>query len=348
MAALTMAIAGHAENDPVNVKMLLSDWLRLGAPDREGYYDKSSVYDTITLYALLTEDAIPQGLKGVLDILPFVDGVQFEIVTGRTVTDGSDVDKWSATADDTHTVDDPLEYTISLLEKARVKRLLINWDESDADDDLLIRRAHTGSIPVYDLVYGMTEITPDNPELESAPAPEPEPEQPKPKTRRTRRMAEELREEPEELPDTSPDVTEPQAQAPSGPEEPKQMTIATGEITIPANTLREIVTTLDRAALYLRAVDAQEAARHLKEVKENSPLATALGEHVKGLNMLLHPELNYSSVVAKQKSANPWGVATKVIWDDEKQEWKKAGRGRVRAGTRTGMMDIAGIVREDK
>lgn len=360
MADLTLAVAGHADNRPANVEALLSDRLRLGAPDADGFYPKPDRYRNLTFYALLTDGQVPQGLKPALKLLWDVSGSTFEIVTDDVA---GDVVKWAAEADDVHVAADPAEKLISLLSAARSSQLLINWDERDADDERLIQLAHAApTITVRDLVEGLVEIVHDDPE----PAPQP----PEPAGRR-RKAREVLEEQPEELedppvPDEAPQEEtpeEPQVSTPSHTPAPQeaaakpvpaaQVTLPTAaEYTLPRELVEQAYGALVSAAdyhNYLDSMDAIHAGKAL-DALERSPLTHDLANTAEMLRAVLYQEVPYAVVqgdAARKKTPAP-ATAGRVVWDEAAQEWRKAGRGRIRAGTRTGTMDAAGNVREDQ
>lgn len=340
MADLTLAVAGHAPNSRRNVDSLLSDWLQLGAPDVEGYYPRLDRYKNVTIYALLTEGTVPPGLKHALDILPFIDGARFEIFTDARK---GDIAKWDA--DEIHVVQDPYEAFVVALSEARSPRLLINWLDTDADDEKVIKLAHdTGKIRVLDLVEGLVEIAPDPPE-----APEPEvPVDEPPVKRRRREPIEEPKEELDDTPEPAP--SPPVVAVTETPAEPVQTTIPVEEhYTITRELAEQLYVALITAADYHNFGDQQAAilAGKALETAERSPLTHELTNVAELLRAILYGEVPYamtgSSVSPRQKTgAKP----VKVIWDEESKEWRKAGRGRTRAGTRVGMMDESGTVVE--
>jgi hypothetical protein len=353
---LTLAFAGHAPNTRRNIEYLLADWLSLGTPDGEGYYDKPDRYGHITIYMLLTDGQVPAGLKPALNLAVSIEDVELHLVTDEVT---GAVAEWTDSVDHVHEPDDPFEFLIGELSGIPSPYLLINWDEKDADDEQLIKLAHqSGKIKVVDLVQGLAEIRPDEEDQE----PEPEPERPIRKPAKPQREeVEELDPEEEELDDTSEPVTSTPRKSAEKPQvgptstleddvaaahREMQTTIAVGEVTVPAELLREAVYLLDRAGYFMRATDATTAAKNLADDVAYSPLTQALGDKVKELNLVLHPELDYEKTPALKATKKPAGKPTKVVWDEDAQEWKKAGRGRLRAGTRVGFMDEDGNVIE--
>lgn len=361
---ITVAVAGHGPNTQPNIEALLGDWLRLAAPDGEGYYTKPDHLGTLTFYALLADGTIPDGLKPALHMLASIDGARLELVTDNVQ---GDVAKWAKVADKTQEVDDPYEFVINELASAKRAHLLINWNEVDADDEELINLAHERGVRVLDLVNGLALIQRAEPEDEAEAEPEPEESEPT-QTRATRkapsRQVEELEEAPEELEDeAAPQPEKPQANPlPAPSEDPStleeevsaakrtQTTIAVGEVTVDTELLRETSHVLGKAAYFMRAIDAQNAAKNLAET-QYSPLTQALMDSVQGLERVLNPEVDYDQALpapakpAKaQKSVLEPG--RKVVWDEDEEAWKPAARGRRRAGTRVGVVGDDGNVIE--
>lgn len=351
MADLTLAIAGHADNTEANIEALISDWLRLGAPDSEGFYAKPERYNKIVFYVLLTDGQVPPGLKPAMRMLWDISGTALEIVTDKV---SGEIVKWAREADAIHEADDPAAKLISLLSGARSSRLLINWNESDADDENLIAMAHASEagIKVLDLVEGLVEIAPDEPE----PAPEPEPEVVRP--RRARKAPEELEEVREELEETASPDEKPEepslVSTPSGPQaaEAAQTTMPiASQYVLPRDLAEEIYGLLAVTGDYHLYMDYMDTLRSGRAVQppQKSPLTQQISDAAEKLRQILFGEEAYST--AATAAVNPkktYGKATKVFWDDEKKEWEKIGRGRPRAGVRTGMMDVAGNVVEHK
>lgn len=347
MTALTLAIAGHAPNTPRNIDALLSDWLTLGAPDKDGYYNRPDRYQQITVHALMTDGVVPPGLKPALGILPYISDTRFEIVTDAI---SGEVVRWEAAADAVHEVSDPLQTLVNTLADAPNPRLLINWDDADADDERLVQLAHeTGKIRVLDLVEGLTEIVPDDPE---DPAAEEEPIQEEPPRRQrkpAKKAPEELEEPQEELPDTpvQPQPKPKAAKSPAPPQTAMQITAPVADTyEMPRALAEQILGALLTAADYHNYTDCQNAIRAGKglEKAERSPLTQELANSAEMLRAVLYGEEPYQSVPTKSNS--PSVKPGKVIFDEETQQWNRAGRGRLRAGTRVGMMDENGNVTE--
>ncbi|MFE9834049.1 hypothetical protein ACFYP4_02700 [Streptomyces sp. NPDC005551] len=366
---ITIAFGGHAANARPNVEALLSDWLRLGSPDREGYYDKPDRWGKITFYALLADGVVPDGLKHAMRMASSIgdldDGVAFEIVTD-TVT--ADVEKWAEAADKVHEVEDPFKHLVALLGEASRPYLFINWDEEDADDEELIKLCHENpDIRVSDLVNGLGQIVPDARD-EEEPQDEPEEEEPEEKPARrsgkSRSRAVEELEAPEEELDETPakaqaSTVKASEAAPQSLEEdvaaakraePAQSTLAVGEITVDSNRLRDVLVAISRTTFYLQSQDTANAARALTEVVF-SPLTVDLVAAEETLAGLLEGETKYDEVVkatAKPAKGKPaLEAGKKVIWDEDGGTWKPAPRGRKRSGTRVGIVQDDGSVLEE-
>lgn len=353
MADLTLAVAGHAPNSQANIEALLSDWLRLGAPDREGYYSRPPRFKQITVYALLTDGEVPPGLLPALNLLPFVDDTRFEVVTDRVT---GDVARWAKTADGVHTSTDPASTLLDLLSEARSPRLLINWDDTDADDEALVQAAHeSGKIRVLDLVEGLVEIVPDDPEEEEAQEEAP-PEPARPARRKKPEVLEEVVEElDEEEPPAAkrPARVEPlphdRTEADTAPEAPVQTTLPTADaFAIKRELVERVYGALVLAADYHHYDDCMRAILAGKAVEkpESGPLTAELTTSAELLRTILFGEVPYEQAVTATATQKPTGKPYKVIWDEDEKEWRKAGRGRVRTGTRVGMMDSQGNVTE--
>lgn len=345
MADLTLALAGHAPNNWNNVDFLLHETLKLGAPDGQGYYARPDRYSSITVYALLTEGTVPPGLRHALDILPYIVGARFEIFTEKAT---GDILKWDADA--VHESADPYESLISALGEARSARLLINWQTDDADDERLIRLAHEqGKIRVFDLVEGLVEITPDDPEPETPQAVPVEPEETPPKRRR-REELEDPREALEDTPATL--VSAPPVVEEAAPFAPAQTTIPVeDQYAITRALAEQVYGALVVAADYHNYSDCQDAIRAGKAVApvERSPLTQELTNVAEMLRAVIYGEVPYGETgpaVAPRTRTGRTAGPVKVIWNDSTREWQKAGRGRVRSGVRTGLMDADGKVTE--
>lgn len=364
---ITVAVAGHGPNTKPNIEILLSDWLRLAAPDSEGYYSKPDHLGTVTFYALLVDGTIPDGLKPALHLLASIDGARLELVTDKVE---GEIAKWAKVVDDDHEVADPYGFVIGKLADAKRSHLLINWNEVDADDEELISLAHERGVRVLDLVNGLARIERAEPEDEAEPEPEKEEPEPTP-TRAARktspRKVEELEEAPQELEDAedqpAPQPEKPQAKAlPEPSSEPStleeevsaakrtQTTIAVGEVTVDTELLRTTGHVLGKAAYFMRALDAQNAAKNMADA-QHSPLTQALMDSLQGLEKVLNPEVDYDQTLsAPTKAEKPKKGALepgrKVVWDEDAEEWKPAARGRRRAGTRVGVVGDDGNVIE--
>lgn len=344
---LTAAFAGHAPNARQNIRSLVSDFLHLGSPDREGYYETPDRWGKLAFYVLALEDDLPAALKTCLDLALSIDGSTVYIVTGTTTVAAID-DAYGEYVDKILAYDDPMAELIDILSDQPRPHLLINWDPADADDEHLIALAHQQShITVSDLVMGRTEILPNN--SEDPEEPEPEKEE-RPSRRRARRKEpEELEEEPEELEET-PSTLEEEVSAAHRATGATQSTIATGDITVPADQLRDVLGALDTATYYMQAVDNANATKNLADQVVYSPLTQQLETQSQSLYQLLNPlepyEKSLQKTTQEQPKKKPSGKGTRVIWDEDAQEWKKAGRGRPRAGARTGLMDDDGNVTE--
>lgn len=348
MADLTLAIAGHAPNTARNIEALLADWLDLGAPDADGYYDKPERFKTITVYALLTDSTIPAGLKPALKVLPYIDGVRFEIVTDSAK---GEIAKWAESADNLIVALDPFEALIEALGDGKSPRLLINWDDSDADDERLVQLAHEhGKIKVLDLVEGLVEIVPDE-------DPEPEPE-PEPAPRKRTRKPETLDKEPEELDDAPPPAPtpEPVADEPapaSESQEPAQLTVPIADTyTFSRDLAEQVYGALVVASDYLNYADCMAALREGRPTTtaERSALTQDLTNVAELVRAVIFGEEPYEQNAPKKTAAPKPGndKPVRVIWDEDSGEWKRAGRGRVRVGTRVGLMDADGNVTESQ
>jgi hypothetical protein len=358
---ITLALAGHAPNRPSNVQTQLEDLLVLGTPDKDGYYDKPDRWGTVTIYALLTDGAVPEGMEAALNLAASIGDPDAGDVKLCIVTDdvSGRVAKWAKVADSVEEVDDPISHLVATLANSRKPVLLINWDQTDADDDELIRQAHATGIRVEDFVMGRSEILPG----EEEPQPEPEEEEEAPAPRRTsRRRAQELEEPEEELEEEAPAAPqpqeEPQAAAASSLEEElaaahrqqdMQSTIAVGTIGVPSEALRDILDKVSRTTFFLQAQDTANAARQLADV-EWAPLTRDAMEAEESLAELLQQAEPYEAAVtatdkpAAKKAAK---ARRKVVWDDDASEWKPAGRGRTRSGVRVGWMDADGNITEE-
>ncbi|MFI0265659.1 hypothetical protein [Streptomyces luteogriseus] len=366
---ITLALAGHAPNRPSNVQTQLEDLLVLGTPDEDGYYDKPDRWGTITIYALLTDGTVPEGLEAALNIAGSIGDPDEGDVKLCIVTDDitGRVAKWAKVADTVEEADDPISHLVAALANSRKPVLLINWDDSDADDDELIRQAHaTGKIRVEDFVMGRSQILPNDDGEEPQPEPEAEPEEEEeaPARRRTsRRRAQELEEPEEELEEELPAAPEPQeepqAAATSSLEEElaaahrqqdMQSTIAVGTIGVSSEALRDILDKVVRLTFFLQAQDTANAARQLADV-EWAPLTCDAMAAEESLAQLLQQAEPYEAVVAATDRPAAKKAASKgrrkVVWDDDASEWKPAGRGRTRSGVRVGWMDADGNITEE-
>jgi hypothetical protein len=366
---LTLAFAGHAPNHENNVRYELADALCLASPDEDGYYDKPDRWRTITFYVLLTDGQVPKGLEMTLDLLasigdPEVGDVQLHIVTDKST---GRIAKWAKTADSVEEDDDPIARLVSILSNSPNPRLLINRDDTDPDDEELLRQAWAAGIRVEDFVMGRSEIPPDEEdEPEPEPEPEPEEEEPAPRRRTSRRRAEELEEQEEELEDEPPAASrqqeEPQASTPSIQEETLeeeiaaaarqqqtvQSAIAIGTIAVSSEGLREILNEVSHVSFYLQAQDTAAAARVREDVRW-APVTVSIMSAEEALASLLQQGEPYDAVVKATTKTAPKKSAErkKVVWDEDAREWKPAGRGRTRRGVRIGWMDTDGNVTEE-
>lgn len=362
---LTLAFAGHAPNRKANIESLLEDWLHLASPDKDGYYDKPSRWGEITLYGILTDGQVPKGLQPALHMALSIGdldaGVRVILITDKIT---GDVQRWAEAVDEVQEVDDPLSHLVSQLANGPRPHLFINWDEKDADDSELIRQAHEhANIKVSDLAQGLVQILPGEDEAEAEPEAPVEEEPEPPRRKSSRRRDQELEEQEEELEDQAPPAQEPQeepqASEPSTLEEEvaaakhqqdMQSAIAVGTVTVASEALREILHQVGRASFYLQAQDTAQATLQLADVGW-SPLTVDLMAAEEALANLLEQGEPYNAVVeATQKSApkKPGSKdRRKVVWDDDANEWKPAGRGRTRRGVRVGWMDADGNVTEE-
>ncbi|MFJ1700383.1 hypothetical protein ACIOHC_35930 [Streptomyces sp. NPDC088252] len=361
---LTIAFAGQAANAKSNVNALVSDFLHLGSPDSEGYFEKPDRWGTLTFYVLAPDETLPlpDGLKHALNTVLSIEDSKIYLLTGKNP--GDELARYDAYVDKILSFDDPLSELIDILSEAPRPHLLMNWDEADADDEQLINLAHQHTtIRVADLVQGLTAIVPDiedEPEEEESPEPEPE-ERPARRGRNRKQEPEELDEEQEDLDEKPtrpvPEQT-PKPAAATLEEEIStaqraitQSAIAVGDVTVPADLLREVLAVLTAAGVYMSATDTANAAKNLAGDVRHSPLTEELGKQAEALSAALRTEESYEKALkdtAPEKAKRkPAGKAAKVVWDDDAQEWKKAGRGRPRAGARTGFMDAEGNVTED-
>lgn len=373
---LTLAVAGHAKNTKLNIELLLRDRLHLGAPDKKGYYDKPDRYGALNVYFLLTDGEIPAGLKPALHLLSGIDPVNLTLITDEVT---GDIAQWAEAVDDVQEVDEPLTALIENLADSPNPYLYVNWDESDVDDEQLIQLAHaTGKIKVADLVQGLSELLPDE-ESDEQEDPEPEPQKDEKPTSRRRKPA---KEEPEDLEESEENLPEdpaktlpaaekseekPQVNGPStSSQEPStleeevaaaarevktsQITLPVGEtVTVPTTLANRLYEVLNTAGDYLLYLDHLNALKNMADTTLKSPLTEALAGAAEEVRQLLYAEVPYSQTVPapeKPKKSAATGKTARVVWDEDAGEWKKAGRGRVRAGVRTGVMDEDGNVTE--
>ncbi|MFD4858445.1 hypothetical protein [Streptomyces atratus] len=363
---LTIAFAGHAANARSNVTALVSDFLHLGSPDSEGYFEKPDRWGKLAFYFLAPDKNLPDGLKYSINLALSVENGKVYLVTGKDA--GDEVTAYGEYVDKILSFDDPLSELVDILSEAPHPNLFMNWDESDADDEQLINLAHQHDlIRVSDLVQGLTAIVPDivddddeEGEVEETSEPEPEPEveaRPARRSRSRKAETEELNEEQEDLDETQPVKKAPGPVVPTLEEEisaaqraATQSAIAVGNVTVSADLLRDVLNALSAAGVYMSAVDTVNATKNLADLRL-SPLTEELHKQAEVLNTALHAEESYEKAVrdtAPEKSKQkPAGKTTRVILDEDSGEWKKAGRGRPRAGARTGSMDAEGNVTED-
>lgn len=357
---ITIGLAGHAPNKAANVTALLEDFLHLGTPDGEGYYAQSTRWKSVSIYLLLTDGTVPPGLEPAARLAASIEGARLHLVTDKV---NASIKAWADCCDSVSEVADPLDCLIRELDSAHGV-LCIGWDETDPDDTQLIKLAHDRDhVTVRNLVEGLVEIVPGDEEQPGEP-PAPEEAKTEAPVRRRRTsppssVGSDLDETPQDLEEKPPvgelKHEEPQAALASTLEQDvaqayrardTQTTIAVGAITVDAAVLAELARVVDRAAFYMRAVDATNAAKNLATETVPSPLAEALGNQVQVINSLLYPELAYEDTLPKEEKPRDSGKRHKVVLDEETGEWKKAGRGRTRAGVRTGWRDDSGIVHD--
>ncbi|MFE6739789.1 hypothetical protein [Streptomyces tubercidicus] len=357
---ITIGLAGHAPNTAANVTALLEDFLHLGTPDSEGYYAQPTRWENVSIYLMLTDGTVPSGLEHAARLAASIDGAELHLVTDEVSTS---IKAWAECCDSVSEVADPLEYLVHRLDSAHGV-LCVAWDETDADDTELISLAHSRDhVTVRNLVQGLVEIVPGDEDPPDQPA---APEEAKAETPARRRRTSppvssgtDLDETPQEVEEQPPpdELTheEPQAATASTLEEDvaqarrardAQTTIAVGAIAVDAAVLAELARVVDRAAFYMRAVDATNAAKNLAAETVPSPLAEALGNQVQVINSLLYPELAYEDTFPKAEKKRASGKRHKVVLDEESGKWQKAGRGRTRAGVKTGWMGDDGIVHD--
>lgn len=362
---LTIAFAGHAANAKSNVNSLVSDFLHLGSPDSEGYFEKPDRWGKLAFYILAPDKTLPDGLKHALNLALSIEGGKVYLVTGKDA--GDELTAYGEYVDKILSFDDPLSELADILSDAPRPNLFMNWDEADADDEMMINLAHryVEVIRVSDLVQGLTSIVPDivdeadGVDIEETPEPEPEEEErPARRSRSRKPQTEELNEEQEDLDETQPVKEKTPEPEPTTLEEEisaaqratTQSAIAVGDVTVSTDLLRDVLSALSAAGFYMDAVDTVNATKNLADLRR-SPLTEELHKQAAALNSALSAEEPYEKAVrdtaSEKPKQKPAGKTTKVVWDEDASEWKKAGRGRPRAGARTGSMDAEGNVTED-
>lgn len=358
---ITMAIGGHADNDRRNIEALLTDWLKLAAPDEEGYYELPDRFESLTIYVLLTDGEIPKGIKPALDLVSSIDGAKLHLVTDEVT---GPIAKWTGSVDKVHETDDPFETLVDLLAEPKSSYLFINWDEQDPDDDQLIKLAHKHkTIRVCDLIQGLQQILPgDEDDEDDEPQDEQEEEQeakkPAPRTRKSKQEVLDLDPEEQELDEKPLPATEkkqeaPQAKAASNASSLEEevaaaqrqvtATLTKGERVISRELLGTIYGILNEAGDYLLFADRMNALKNRANETKQSPLTEAVAQVCEQVRVLWMDDADD----APEKPTEPVGKTYKAVWDEDENTWKKAGRGRVRAGVRTAQIDEQGNVFED-
>ncbi|MFH9606846.1 hypothetical protein [Streptomyces sp. NPDC017448] len=351
---LTVAFAGHAPTSKSNVTALLGDFLHLASPDAQGYYEKPERWGEILFYVLATEATLPEGVKHSLNFALSVEEAKVYLVVPNALGDA--LDSYGEYVDSILRFDDPLTELVDILSDQPRPHLCVSWDESDPDDEQLINLAHQyPAIRVSDLVQGLVSIVPDTEEAETEEEQAEEPQETPPATASKAQAPAELDEKPKELDE------KPSAAAAEGPSTLEgevaaahravtQSALVVGQVEVSSELLREVHHALNAAYDYFSAIDLSNARKNLADGLLYSPLTVALHTQMQAVNALLSTSEPYREAPAASGAADkpkPAGKPVKVIWDETAQEWKKAGRGRPRAGVRTGLMDAAGTVVED-
>lgn len=364
---LTVAAGGTAPLRERHLAMLVQDKLGLQGPDADGYYELPDRYDRIDVVIAASGPNLSDTTRALFDFFAMIDGNRITVITDDD--EGDIAAELERHADELIIAKDPAQSALDHLQEAEGTSITwLAWGENADPTTVRLRDlSWDAGLKVKDLCQGMFTLEPEE-QVDAPEQPEEErQEKPAPRKRAARTPREELTSSREELtsqtgkslPAPEKEQEEPQVNAPSPPSsleedvaaahratEPQQLTIATGEIRVSAAALQELASILDRAAFYMRAVDAQNAAKNLAETKY-SPLTEALNNAVTTLNLALYPELDYSKTLKAADKPKDQGKGVRVVYDEGEQNWKRAGRGRVRAGTRTGVQYEDGRVVED-
>lgn len=189
MPKLAIAFAGTAESEYENVHDLLNDHLGMGPEDADGF----PIWpENLDLFVILPADKgyIKGGMKAVLDYLEAIDSTYHAVTTSgkhSTLVQGVLDD-----ADEVAEVTDVRQGLIDALLEAQRDgfdpQLHLLWgpDGGGEDAEVILDRALSAGIPVFDLAAGLDDIVFDEPAAEEKPEPEQEPEPERPKRGRKR------------------------------------------------------------------------------------------------------------------------------------------------------------------
>jgi hypothetical protein len=176
---ITLAFIGSAKVKPLTIQSAMNDWLGLGAPDSEGYFEESEKYEIRLLF--------PAGPQHWNDALEDVwkwsaqAALPYDLILDKNGK-SDDLEYVVEDADEVHEVTNVSKALVDTLAdvKSDEKYVIALWgDEGDDEADAVMTFAEAADIRAKDLSAGLDDLQfGDEEEEEPEPEPEPEPERP--------------------------------------------------------------------------------------------------------------------------------------------------------------------------
>lgn len=176
---ITLAFIGSAKVKPLTIQSAMNDWLGLGAPDSEGYFEESEKYDIRLLFP-----AGPQHWNEALEDVwkwSAQAALPYDLILDKNGK-SDDLEYVVEDADEVHEVTNVSKALVDTLAdvKSDEKYVIALWgDEGDDEADAVMTFAEAADIRAKDLSAGLDDLQfGDEEEEEEEPEPAPEPERP--------------------------------------------------------------------------------------------------------------------------------------------------------------------------
>lgn len=377
---IALAFAGPGETTVENAADLLNDHLGFGPADADGLPEIPENLEFRLLFPV-SEDHLSSGLQAVIDWTDTAD-IEYEAVIDPDAKQSRKVKaalKYAKHIHENPNVNSGLMDELRAADEEGFETwLVLLWGDDENGDDhaeTLLDLASTYEIRALDLTKGLEDIAfaaEDEP-LDK----EPEPEKPK---RSKRKPREELRQDDEPLADEPvEDVKTAYAAGqkgvtaePGSLEEDVAQAKAKRDKAEPETKVDAALGIVAKALEVLQLTDRTNALLNVAGRVEYRPLTVALGEALETLQERLSapqsgvgakPDPSPSDDAEKPRRSrgrprkdgtaaqprSPEEKAVKEIWDDDEQDWVRAGRGRIPKGIKTRMVDpsTGEVVNED-